>query len=194
MLKNIKTSFVTICIIVVTFVIITMPSQMIYVSAQVVTPTPDPTICDLNSVSPECNPPRLKDFQTYLANLLAVMWGAGGVIFIALLIKIGFDYMTGAGKPEKEQEAKDRIGKWFLGLILLYFSRMFVATIMSSLIDAAPGQCYDKLDQPVIQFFFADVCTEGESINTNLVAPGGYCNKSSRCQSNVCDPIRNTCK
>jgi hypothetical protein len=166
MLNKFRTFLVVFWIITITLTgIVAVPISIANGTTYTVSAQAD-TECPPDSVNPNCEPPRIKGLEELFVRLIYMFYFAGGVIFLFYLMWIGWVYMRAAGSPELEAEAKDRIGKWIIGIILFYFSRTLVATFMNDLVSEN-GVCYADLNDPGFTIFFPDVCTRGDPMICN---------------------------
>ena len=122
------------------------------------------TPCPVDFVDPNCEPPRIQSLEIIAVRLLYTAWACGGLLFLILLVYVGFLYMTSAGDQGKVETAKKRGGQWIIGILLFFFSQPIVATFMRGLISDNTD-CFKDLRDPGFTFFFVDVCTSGDSVN-----------------------------
>lgn len=158
------------------------------VNAQGLTPP-----CDLND--PNCEPPQLRELQYVVIRFIYAAWAFGGIVFMLLLVVIGFIYLTSAGDEQKAEQAKKRGGQWVIGVLLYFLSQPVVATIMRGLISNE-AECYANLRDPGFTFFFSTVCSETGSQNQgdDSVAPtGATATPTSSLISSVSDGVGGCC-
>jgi len=106
-------------------------------------------------------PPRLRDLEPLLVQMVYLIWALGGIIFTILLMWIGFQYMTSAGDPQKKEELKKKGRNWLIGLVIFFVGYPIVATIYDVLgIGSSNLDCYEQISTPGFHFFFPDICTE----------------------------------
>ena len=119
-------------------------------------------------------PPRLRDLQPMLVEMIYLIWALGGLFFTVLLMWIGFQYMTSAGDPQKKEELKKKGKNWLIGLIIFFLGYPIVSTIYDVIgIGSANPECYEQVDTPGFHFFFPDVCTDAMS---GMYETGMSCN------------------
>jgi hypothetical protein len=124
------------------------------------------TPCATEKYDPNCEPPRLQELEVIAVRLLYAAWACGGIIFMVLLVLIGYTYMTSAGDQGKVESARKRGTQWIIGFLLFFFSQPIVATLMKGLISGNTT-CFKDLTDPGFTFFFTSVCTQGDQANTN---------------------------
>lgn len=149
--------------------------------------------CDLND--PNCEPPQLRELQYVVIRFIYAAWAFGGIVFMLLLVVIGFIYLTSAGDEQKAEQAKKRGGQWVIGVLLYFLSQPVVATIMRGLISNE-AECYANLRDPGFTFFFSTVCSETGSQNQgdDSVAPtGATATPTSSLISSVSDGVGGCC-
>jgi len=129
------------------------------------------TPCPVDFVDPNCEPPRIQSLEIIAVRLLYTAWACGGLLFLILLVYVGFLYMTSAGDQGKVETAKKRGGQWIIGILLFFFSQPIVATFMRGLISDNTD-CFNDLRDPGFTFFFVDVCTSGDSVTPTATVSG----------------------
>jgi hypothetical protein len=60
--------------------------------------------------------------RTIVANIVKVVLGFTGIIFLILIITSGYQWMTAEGNEEKVASAKKRVSNATIGLILIIFA------------------------------------------------------------------------
>lgn len=106
-------------------------------------------------------PPRLRDLQPMLVEMIYLIWALGGLFFTVLLMWIGFQYMTSAGDPQKKEELKKKGKNWLIGLVVFFLGYPIVSLIYDVIgIGSANPDCYEQVSTPGFHFFFPDVCTD----------------------------------
>ncbi len=76
------------------------------------------------------------DLYSNVSNIISIFLSVIGIIFIALLILGGFNYMTAGGQEEKVNQAKKTIKQAILGIVIVfgaYVISYFIVSILSSL-------------------------------------------------------------
>jgi heme/copper-type cytochrome/quinol oxidase subunit 2 len=74
---------------------------------------------------------------TIIGNILKVIFGVLGIVFLIMLLYGGFLWMTDEGKGEQTNRAKDIIRSSIIGLIIVVTSYIFTIFIVNSLQTAA---------------------------------------------------------
>lgn len=118
------------------------------------------TSCPPDSVTEDCQPPTLQQFEFLAAQILYIAWGLGGFLWLGYFIYIASKYMR--GNPQEIEDAKKRFGLWLGGIVLYYLSYVVIAQIMGFLIGGQGGNsdCFNQFDgTPGFTFFFPTVCT-----------------------------------
>ncbi len=103
------------------------------------------------------DPPRFGDVSILLYRLLDLMYAFGGVIFMALLVFIGFQWMSSAGNEEAIGAARQRLLYWILGFILYFFSATIVTSIYTTL---EVKDCTGETRTPGLSIFYENSCPE----------------------------------
>lgn len=148
-------------IIMLTFLVTPFAVGEVYATGAVTAP------CDIDTVDPNCDPPQLQEIEYFAVRILYIIWAAGGLVFLILMIIIGFTWMTSGGDEGKIATAKKRAGQWIVGFLLYFLSQPIVGTLMKGLIAPGDKDCFKNLNTPGFTFFFADVCTEGDQVDSN---------------------------
>lgn len=112
--------------------------------------------CSTDNIDVDCKPPTLQQFEFLVVKLIYAAWGLGGFIWMGYFMFIVFTYFT--GDQNKIEEAKKRLGRWFLGFVLFYLSWVIIANVMGVLI-ADGTDCFEEFNgTPGFKFFFPEVC------------------------------------
>jgi hypothetical protein len=111
----------------------------------------------LTPVLAESDPPRFGDVSILLYRLLDLMYAFGGVIFMALLVFIGFQWMSSGGNEEAIGAARQRLLYWVLGFILYFFSATIVTSIYTTL---EVKDCTGETRTPGLSIFYENSCPE----------------------------------
>lgn len=127
------------------------------VHAQIVDPCNDPDLAP----SSDCPPPTFQVIEFVVVRVIYFMWGFTGVIFMIFLLRIGWMYYFSNGEQERIAEARRMAVRWFIGLLIIFFARPLIATVMSELV-ADNDNCFDNLNDPGFTFFFEEACTDGD--------------------------------
>lgn len=113
--------------------------------------------CPVDSIDPDCRPPTLQTFEFVLVRFIYIAWALGGFLWLAYFILIAYSFFT--SDTNKIEDAKSRFGRWLIGIVLFYLSRMIIASVMATMISGT-SNCYQQFDgTPGFTFFFPDVCT-----------------------------------
>lgn len=102
-------------------------------------------------------PPRFGDVSVLLYRLLDLMYAFGGIIFMGLLIFIGFQWMSSAGNEETIGAARQRLLYWVVGFILYFFSATIVTSIYTTL---EVRDCTGATRTPGLSIFYENACPE----------------------------------
>lgn len=86
---------------------------------------------EVGGIRPQDTTFSLPEYAKYLFNFSLAL---AGLIAFFVLIYAGYRYMTSAGNPSSQKDAKDRISAAFLGLIILASSYLILTTINPELI------------------------------------------------------------
>lgn len=112
--------------------------------------------CPIDSISDDCRPPTLQQFEFLFVNLIVAAWALGGFLWMGYFINIARLYFT--NDTNKIEDAKKRFGKWVLGFALYYLSWVIVGNVLSVMVGTH-SDCYAEFSgNPVFRFFFAEVC------------------------------------
>jgi uncharacterized BrkB/YihY/UPF0761 family membrane protein len=84
-------------------------------------------------MSGDPDPPRLADLQRFLVDLIDIVYQLGGMIFLLILIFLGYQWLTSAGSEEKLEETKQRFTYWIIGFVLFFLSAAIVTFIYDTL-------------------------------------------------------------
>ncbi len=155
------------------------------------------TPCPTDRFVADCEPPRLQELEVIAVRLLYAAWACGGIIFMVMLVLIGYTYMTSAGDQGKVESARKRGGQWIIGFLLFFFSQPIVATLMKGLISGNTT-CFKDLTDPGFTFFFNSVCTNGDnpavqptaSNPTEIIGPGSPTPAPAEVTITSCTPIQ----
>jgi len=144
-------------------ILITISITFMIVSTQVVTvqaqggQTDFLNDCPVDSIDPDCRPPTLQTFEFVLVRFIYIAWALGGFLWLAYFILIAYSFFT--SDTNKIEDAKSRFGRWLIGIVLFYLSRMIISSVMATMISGT-SNCYQQFDgTPGFTFFFPDVCT-----------------------------------
>jgi hypothetical protein len=124
--------------------------------------TPPVTDAEWNA---QCVPPRGKDLQTVVVNIIYYVWAVGSVGFILLGVYLGYMYMTSGSDVQKQQDLQKRIPMLIIGIVL-FFSSYFIAGALMKVMITNSTDCYDELKAPAFRFFFPTVCGNVDTLST----------------------------
>lgn len=141
-------------------------------------------------------PPRLRDLEPVLVQVIYVIWALTGIIFALILMFIGFQYMTSLGDQQKQQELMQRGRNWLIGLFLVFLGYPLVVTIYGVIgVGENNPDCYQQVSTPGFHFFFPDVCTDPQA-NSNKYAIASSCKNFTQeetvllqSQNKICHPF-----
>lgn len=126
------------------------------------------------------SPPRLRDLEPLLVQVVYIVWAFGGFIFTFLLMVIGFQYMISMGDQQKQQELKSRGKNWIIGLIVFFIGYPIIVTVYSVIgIGETNTECYKDIKTPGFHFFFPEVCTDPEASGSKYSVGSKTCSDFS---------------
>lgn len=79
------------------------------------------------------------DIRTSISNIINMVLGFLGVIFLILIIIAGFNYMTAGGNDEKVKKAITQISQAVIGLIVVLSAWGLTLLIMRMVVGASKG-------------------------------------------------------
>lgn len=128
----------------------------------------DPVDCTgpYNTRPEECLPPTLGDLQTTLVSLIGSIYALSGVMFMGILLYNGLIYLLGYIDDAKYilgatiEDAQKRMTQWLIGFLMVLISYPLVNGFMQVIVG--DSSCYEKLNNPTVQFIFPEVCDIGE--------------------------------
>jgi hypothetical protein len=121
----------------------------------------------INSRDPACLPPTLGDLQTTLVSLIGTAYAMVGVLFMGILIFNGLIYLLGYLEDTKFilgasiEDAQKRMTQWLVGFLIVLISYPLVNGFMQLIVG--DSSCYEKLNNPTVQFIFPSVCNLGDT-------------------------------
>ena len=88
--------------------------------------------------------------DTVFGQLIAIFLGLLGLLFLALIIYSGFQWMNAGGNEDQVSEAKKRILNAALGFALIFFAYIITNFVFNFLIDKSGGRnsCQTNFDCP----------------------------------------------
>ena len=110
----------------------------------------------------EGKPPTLSDFQTMAVSLIGTAYALIGTLFLGILVYNGIIYLIGYMEDAKYllgasiEDAQKRMTQWMIGFIMVIISYPLVNSFMQGI--TGDHDCYEKLNNPTIQFIFPEVC------------------------------------
>ncbi len=105
-------------------------------------------------------PPTLRVLEYWFLRILYAAWALSGIVFTLILVFLGFKYMTSQGDAGAIADVRKRAVNWMIGLALIFLSYPVLHTLFN-VIGISKTDCYDQLNLPGFQFFFASACTSG---------------------------------
>lgn len=76
------------------------------------------------------------DFRLVIANLVKVVLGFIGVIFLVLIIIAGYNWMTAGGNEDKVKTAKSQMANAVIGLIIVLLAFSITYFVSDALVEA----------------------------------------------------------
>lgn len=119
-----------------------------------------------------CLPPTLGDFQTTLVSLIGTAYSMVGVLFLGILLFNGMIYLIGYIEDAKYilgasiEDAQKRMTQWLIGFLMVLLSYPLINGFMQGIVG--DNACYEKLNNPTVQFIFPNVC-DLEDIPSNQI-------------------------
>lgn len=118
--------------------------------------------CAVNSSDENCLPPTLGNFQTTIVSLIGTMYSMVGFIFLGILVFNGVIYLIGNLEDAKYilgasiEDVQKRMTQWLIGFMMVLISYPLVGGFMKTIVSG--NECYSKLNNPMVQFIFPNVC------------------------------------
>ena len=123
------------------------------------------------------SPPRLRDLEPLLVQVVYMAWALGGLIFTVILMVIGFRYMTSFGDQQKQQDLKNRGKNWIIGLIIFFIGYPIIVSIYGVIgIGEVNQDCYQDIVTPGFHFFFPEICTDPQASGDKYALGSPSCN------------------
>jgi len=120
------------------------------------------TDCPANSVSVNCQPPKISDIQVFIVQMIGTAWALGGILFGGILIYNGAIYLIGNWEESKYvlgasiEDVQKRMTQWGIGFFLFFLSYPIMNSFLKFLVGNS--NCYDQLKVPGFTFVFSEVC------------------------------------
>lgn len=76
------------------------------------------------------------DITPIIINIINIILGFLGIVFLVLILYGGFTYMTAGGDPNKAKKATGIIHDSIIGVIIILFSWAFVNFVLVQIIEA----------------------------------------------------------
>jgi hypothetical protein len=108
-------------------------------------------------------PPQLRVLQVWFIRIVYVIWAVTGVVFMFLLMWIGFKYITSVGNEVALADVIKDFRKWMIGLALIFLSYPMLNTFFR-ILPVSQDQCFSEVNAPGFQFFFPEACVTSEDI------------------------------
>ena len=159
---KIFTQFNKLLLSLVTFLLM-MPS-LVSAAARV------PCAVNENSATDNCLPPTLLDFQTSIVSLIGTGYAMIGLIFMGILIFNGVVYLVGYIEDAKYilgasiEDIQKRMTQWLVGFLMVILSYPLINGFMQLIVG--DNSCYEKLNNPTVQFIFPEVCDPNAPVPT----------------------------
>lgn len=132
--------------------------------------------------------PKTLGLLEYIKHLYVFALGIVGLTAFGAMVYGGIVYMSSAGNPSLQTEAKDRITKALLGLGLLLVSVLILNTINPDLVNLTqpnltPASIKEITWQPAPGATPAGGCTNDAQCGTGYECIASTTNKPGRCES-----------
>ena len=167
--------------------------------------------CQLNAAGVAvCTPPTLGDLQTMLVSLIGMAYALIGVLFMGILIFNGAIYLIGYIEDSKYilgasiEDAQKRMTQWLIGFLMVIISYPLINTFMKGIVGTS--SCYDKLNNPTVQFIFPSVCVKQATITgtpsgitptnspSGVTVPPGTITRRNAIPNYLWQPMDDSCK
>jgi len=105
-------------------------------------------------------PARLSDSRDIFVNVMIAIWALAIPYFIYNVIYIGAQWMLSQGDQGKLTQVKQRGGKIFFSVFLVFGGYLIVRLLIILLDINHPAHCFNSPfgEVPMFEFFFARVC------------------------------------
>lgn len=67
--------------------------------------------------------------QLFIQNFINIAFGVGGLVFFAMILWGGYEYMTAGGDKEAVQKATKRMTNGFIGIVILFCIFAIIAVV-----------------------------------------------------------------
>jgi len=150
-------------------------------------------------------PPKVADISSFAARMVSVLYAGGGIIFLGLMIFIGFQWMTSQGEDEAIGEVRQKLSYWVTGFFLYFLSGTIVFFVFDTL---QVRTCTGDRVIPGFNLVFQEACpgttiyaftgaTGGAAVE-GAVRPGGGClafdlSSLTLTDRNTCSWVAGTC-
>lgn len=100
----------------------------------------DNSVKRLDTVGTKAGLAANKDLPTMIGNLIGVLTGTMGIIFVLLIVFAGIQYMTAAGDDVKVKKAKTMLIQAVIGMIITVSAYAIASFVLSQIGGATtPG-------------------------------------------------------
>lgn len=129
-----------------------------------------PCAINENSATDNCLPPTLLDLQTSIVSLIGTGYAMIGLVFMGILIFNGVIYLIGYIEDAKYilgasiEDIQKRMTQWLVGFLMVILSYPLINGFMQLIVGDNP--CYEKLNNPTVQFIFPEVCDPNAPVPT----------------------------
>ena len=116
------------------------------------------------SLGTSTEPPRLRDLEPIVVQLIYVVWGLGTFLLTLVLMLRGVQYMLSMGAPEKQQEIRQSSTNWLYSLLVFFLAYPVILGVYNVTgIGGSSSSCYEDISTPGFRFFFPTVCTDPQA-------------------------------
>ena len=77
-----------------------------------------------------------RDVRAMVVDIIIIILGTLGTVFVVLIIIAGFQWMTASGDSEKVDEAKDRIKNSVIGIVIILASYAIVNFVIKVILSS----------------------------------------------------------
>ncbi len=103
------------------------------------------------------NPPTLEIAQIWFVRIIYVIWAFSGLAFTAILMWLGFQYLTSFGNEVALADVVKKFRYWLIGIALVFLSYPALNTFFR-ILPINQTQCFADIQLPAFRFFFPTAC------------------------------------
>ncbi|MDQ6986090.1 MAG: pilin [Candidatus Dojkabacteria bacterium] len=112
-------------------------------------------------------PPKLQQIEIWFVRIVYIIWGGVAALSFFFLVILGYQYMLTRGDVTKITQIRQRIIYYILGVVLVFLAVPILTTIFRLFGINQQVSCYNEVNMPGFQFFFANLCTDPKGILAN---------------------------